>query len=315
MRILSETASARLATPVEVKFEQLGTSPGGLDAKVGSPNFGPVWRGGTWKLRNITDYMTATAFSLLDHAANNREKWLSRFFEIGKEAVRPRKDGELKGFLIPYPKLSESNGVTDAHFRRQELLSLLGRAGVETKTVRSFKLDGIQYPDQTVFVPLDQPYGGFAKALLETQSYPDLLDNNGNPVRPYDVTAHTLPLLFGVEVVPIFKNLTIKNESAGLGFGRGCGVGGRHGTPSKGIYRSAPDSMDEGWTRWVFEQRNKAKCDADYRSITDKQIRSGGDLGSYIVFPDQSANQILNGYAKGAMPDEYVGSSLRLRLV
>jgi hypothetical protein len=26
-----------------------------------------------------------------------------------------------------------------------------------------------------------------------------------------------------------------------------------------------------------------------------------------IIFPDQSPNQILNGYAKGAMPDEYVG--------
>src|SRR5205085_10999448 len=25
------------------------------------------------------------------------------------------------------------------------------------------------------------------------------------------------------------------------------------------------------------------------------------------IFPDQSANQILNGYAKDAMPDEYVG--------
>jgi hypothetical protein len=65
--------------------------------------------------------------------------------------------------------------------------------------------------------------------------------------------------------------------------------------------------MDEGWTRWVFEQRNKTQCDADYRSITNKDIRSGGDLGRYIVFPDQPANQILNGYAKGTMPDEYTG--------
>jgi hypothetical protein len=307
VRILSETASARLATPVEVKFEQLGISPGGLDAKVESPNFGPVWKGGEWKLRNITDYMTATAFSLLDHAANNRTRWLSRFYEIGKETVRPRIDGELTGFLLPYPKRSESNGVTEALFRRQKLLTLLDRAGIETKTTRSFTLNDIQYPDQTVFIPLDQPYGGFAKALLENQTYPNLLDEKGIPVRPYDVTAHTLPLLFNVEVVPIFNNLTIENESAGLGFGRGCGVSGRRGTPSKGIYRSAPDSMDEGWTRWVFEQRDKEKCDTDYRSITDKDIRSGGDLGSYIVFPDQPANQILNGYAKGSMPDEYTG--------
>ncbi|MDM7922700.1 MAG: M14 family metallopeptidase, partial [Pyrinomonadaceae bacterium] len=50
VRILSETASARLATPITVKFEDLRGASGGLDAKVESPNFGPVWKGGEWKL-------------------------------------------------------------------------------------------------------------------------------------------------------------------------------------------------------------------------------------------------------------------------
>ena len=37
--------------------------------------------------------------------------------------------------------------------------------------------------------------------------------------------------------------------------------------------------------------------------------RSGGSgpLPGTIIFPDQPPNQILNGYAKGTMPDEYVG--------
>ena len=48
----------KLATPITVKFEDLRGGVGGLDAKVESPNFGPVWKGGEWKLRNITDYMT-----------------------------------------------------------------------------------------------------------------------------------------------------------------------------------------------------------------------------------------------------------------
>src|SRR5687768_12081733 len=88
VRILSETASARLATPITVKFEDLRvSSDNGYDPKIESPNFGPVWRGGEWKLRNITDYMTTAAFSLMHHAANHRIRWLSGFYEVGRESV------------------------------------------------------------------------------------------------------------------------------------------------------------------------------------------------------------------------------------
>src|SRR6266478_6322263 len=99
VRILSETASCRLATPITVKFEQL--RPGeGYDPRKEAPNFGPVWQGGEWHIRDITNTMTSAAFLLLKHAAQNREHWLGSFYEIEKEAVRPRKDGELFGYEI-----------------------------------------------------------------------------------------------------------------------------------------------------------------------------------------------------------------------
>src|SRR6266446_8747192 len=99
VRILSETASCRLATPITVKFEQL--RPGeGYDPRKETPNFGPVWQGGEWHIRDITNTMTTVAFFLLRHAAQNREHWLQRFYEIEKESVRPRKDGELNAIVV-----------------------------------------------------------------------------------------------------------------------------------------------------------------------------------------------------------------------
>ena len=71
--------------------------------------------------------------------------------------------------------------------------------------------------------------------------------------------------------------------------------------------------MDEGWTRWVFEKYNwmadsGPSMSFKYSSIRNREL-SGlrGDPRSYIVFPDQSPSQILNGYAKGSMPDGYTG--------
>jgi len=308
VRILSETASARLATPVDVKFEQLGTAPGGLDAKKESPNFGPVWKGGTWKLRNITDYMTATAFSLLNHAADNRERWLSRFYEIGKEAVRPRKNGELNAFVLPYPEAARSGSMGEGYFRRAELLQILERAGVETYDSEKIVTGKIKIPEGATVVPMSQPYGSFAKALLERQTYPNLLDLNGLPIAPYDVTAHTLPLLMDVSVTPIY-GVFKKSKGLGRGEGRGCGLGGHgvKGLPNNVLYRSNVPSMDEGWTRWVLDRQFEIDCKTYVDATTTEAIRSGRFARSSVIFPDQPANQILNGYPKGSMPDEYVG--------
>src|SRR2546423_3538236 len=77
-RVPSETASARIASPITVKFDQL-RSREGYDPQKESSKFGPLWRGGEWHLRDITNYMTTAAFALLTHASRNRERWLNRF--------------------------------------------------------------------------------------------------------------------------------------------------------------------------------------------------------------------------------------------
>jgi len=213
VRILSETASAKIATPIKVKFDELNSREG-YDPKKASRNFGPLWRGGDWGLGNITKYMTTAAFLLLDHAARNRESWLQRFYEIGKEAVRPLKSNELHYLVIPAAQNSS------------RLTGILERGGVEVRYPESFKADGQDYSIGTAIVPLDQPYSGFAKALLLPQLYPDLRDSAGHPIEPYDVTAHSLPLLFGIRIRSVLHPLSWTDSvPPEMGFTEGCGDG------------------------------------------------------------------------------------------
>ncbi|MFT3743638.1 MAG: M14 family metallopeptidase [Pyrinomonadaceae bacterium] len=295
VRILSETASVRLASPINIKLEQIRGGEG-YDARKEAPNFGPVWKGGDWKMRDITNYMTGGAFSLLDHAANNREKWLSRFYEIGKDAVRPRKTGEPFAFILP------KTG-------NWEMEKILDRGGVEVQqSAAAFKIGTKTYPANTKIVRMDQPYGAFAKALLEPQDYPHLLNEKGDPISPYDVTAHTLPLLFGVEVEKVDKPFAYKEATRYVGYAQAmseCVI-----VPNTALYRSSIGVMDEGWTRWVVKGTG-----CEWSQATDKNIRDGSlfadknifRMTKRIVFPDQGAGQMLNGYAKGSMPEEYTG--------
>jgi zinc carboxypeptidase len=288
VRILSETASCKIATPITVKF---GDLRGGLgyDPRNESATFGPLWRGGEWHLRDITNYMTSAAFLLLRHASENRSEWLNRFYAIGREAVRPRRKGELAGFVIPEAQ------------HRADLLAVLDRGGVDVDFPLPFQAAGRKYPQGTAVVPFAQPYGAFAKALLENQHYPNLRDPSGHPISPYDVTAHTLSLLMGVGVHFVHGPLhyTVPRE----GGGNSC-IGFEKGEEKLGLYKSQVPAIDEGWTRWVLEHEH-----IEYSSLTDAVIKSGDLNAKYnsIVIPDQLPATILNGYKAAAMPAGLTG--------
>ncbi|HEX8198247.1 MAG TPA: M14 family metallopeptidase [Pyrinomonadaceae bacterium] len=323
VRILTETASVKIATPTSVKFEDLRVpADDGYDPKKETPNHPKLWQGGEWHLRDITNYMTASTFFLLKHAADSREKWLTRFYQIGKEAVRPRTDGELYGFRV---RIDDNFPRLKSIFERAGVQYGFPKGGKETKVNLVSYFDSTEsYPSESIIIPLEQPYGAFAKTILENQIYPNLKDEKGNPIPPYDVTAHTLSLLMNVKVEEIkapFKPNWIKNIRINRGISD-C----QPGINNKiGIYKSHIPVMDEGWTRWVLEN---APC-MEFENIVNQEIQatnfnqkkppfSGlneklrtekGLDPKYrtIIFPDQSANQILNGYAKGSIPEEYTG--------
>jgi hypothetical protein len=300
IRILSETASARLATPTTVEFDKQ-TPQVNVDTKKRSWNYPAVWQGGEWKLADVVEYQKSGAFALMRNAARYRERWLKDFYAVGKDAVRERKANEPFAFVIP--------PIVDAKAWRADglnrIVEILKRGAVEIIDAdSSFEANGKSYPKGTKVIPLGQPYGAFAKTLLERQQYPDLRQYPGGPpVRPYDVTAHTLPLLMGVNVVQVDKPFALpKNNQSPAGFVAYSAV-----SPARvGLYKSFAASMDEGWTRWIFDQY---KNQFSYKSVLDAEIRAGNlrDKFDCIVIPDQNARGIFGGLPENRFPKELSG--------
>jgi len=356
LRILSETASARLATPVEVSFNQLG-GRSGYDPKVQSWNFPKPWPGGRWTIRDIIDYQTVGAFALLNHAARHRELYLRNFYEISKRAIEAK--GQPFAFLLPEPALPKS--LADAFKRLQtglknvsgteqqkheqseslvdkisnepssseevnyyfktegldRLLSVLRRGGVEVERASNdFTADGKSYPAGTHIVFMQQPYGAFAKTLLEVQRYPDLREYPGGPPqRPYDVTAHTLPLLLNVQAVAVKNSFEVEAKPEPTALVIQSRVRSS-GDTRVAIYKNYLASMDEGWTRWIFDQYK-----FEFKSLLQDEARAGNLKAKFdaIIIPDQSTAALVNGLpgkapgegsddeSRGAYPEQFAG--------
>ena len=267
-----------------------------------------------------------------------------------------------------------------------KLLEVMKWNAVEVQRAKAaFTADGKSYPAGSYVISMQQPSSGIAKSLTERQKYPDLRQYPGGPPqRPYDVTAHTLPLLLNVDAtavkdsfnadlekvseapiakggiagqgshfafghrnsdlmaayrlmksgvavswatepftsagksypagtlliavaarvkaLPVFETLGVKAE--GVRFKPAPKMLALK-TPRVGLYQSYVASMDEGWTRFVFDK----SLNLDYKTLHDKDIRAGNLRAAFdaIILPDSTAKQMIDGHQAGHMAEEFVG--------
>jgi len=300
VRILTETASANLATSVTVPAESLEAGLG-VDPRTPSWNFVAPWPGGAWTLADIVRYQTASAMALLDHVARNREQWLRTSWQVLERAARGWPDWPY-AFVIPTAGQNEMALGT--------LLEILRHAQVEVRAaLGSFTLGFERFFPGTYVVVLRQPYAAFAKALLERELYPDLRQYPGGPPqRPYDVTAHDLALLLGVRVLAAADSLPV-GLSAPVAprppLYRVPGLsGGGPGVVRLGVYRSYATTMDEGWTRWTLDSFG-----VPYESLVDSTLRAGNLAARFdaIILPSENARALLDGLSARRYPARWTG--------
>jgi hypothetical protein len=303
IRILTETASAQLATPIEnIPFESL--RPGyNVDPKTTGVDYLTLWKGGRWTVGDIVRYQTAATMALLAEAAGDREEWIASYVQVQKNAVAGNKAAGREDWpatLVIPPQPARDTAVNAA-------VRILQRGQVEVRrTSAAFTADGKSYPAGSLVIYTAQPYGAFAKTLLEPQHYPNLHEYPGGPPkRPYDVTAHTLPLLYGFDVAFVKDSVTapsalITTQAQTPWVARGLTD---NKTRRVAVFANYAASMDEGWTRWLLDQYK-----IPFTVVHAKDLRAGNLNAKFdaIILPEQNARQIAGG-PMGQYPDSLKG--------
>ena len=337
-RILTESASAKLATPITITPEQISDNALGYNPRQRSWNYLVPWMAGEWHLRDIIDYQSIAWESLLYQAAVRRSDMLRYFYEINKHGVE-----RASPYAFVVPAAQHDPGAA------RKMLETLAFGDIEIdRSSDTFTAGGKQYAAGSYVIRMQQPFSGWAKTLLERQNYPDLrLYPGGPPKRPYDVTAQTLPLQMGVDVGTIdqkfeaslkpatqfsfelnhpmpagalaasdvysWKEVTkiwkagrpVYRDTASGDFFKAAANGRKTIPPPRiGLYKSFVPSMDEGWTRWLLEDFGFG-----FTSLVNGEIQGGGLKQRFdvIVIPDQARQTIVQGHRAGSMPPEYCG--------
>ena len=201
--MLTESANAKLATPIYIHSTQLMGEQGsilrGFAHYRPQTNFPHPWTGGWWKLRDIVEQQKIAAWALLDMAARHKETVLNNAYLKGKRQTKRGAEGIPKAYAIPP---FQHDFLTAA-----KLIEKLLAQGVEVKRAKKgFTVDGLSYPQGTFVIFLAQPKRGLIKNLLERTVYPDdawSRETDNTPRRPYDTATDTIAEFMGVRVDPI----------------------------------------------------------------------------------------------------------------
>ncbi|MFT4604416.1 MAG: hypothetical protein ACI9W4_001147, partial [Rhodothermales bacterium] len=193
--MLTESASARLATPIFVHPDQLRGSRG-LPAYEEQTTFPNPWKGGWWTVRDIVEQQKIASFATLDIAARNRETVLRTSY---LKAARQTERGaalEHAAYLIP----------ADQHdpMTMEKMVGKLLGQGIEVRRANTpFTHESRVYGAGSYAVTMAQPKMGVIRWLLGRTYYPDntfTRNRDGSPMRPYDMTTDNIAEFMGVAV-------------------------------------------------------------------------------------------------------------------
>lgn len=319
--ILSEAASADLMSPVTITKEQMQRSrpSRGLLSPLSTDTAHPdAWQGGLWRPRDIAEIEMTASRALLSLAAKYRASYLRNFYErnnanLKADASVPRAYVIIAG----QPRAESVSRMIDIlMWQGIEVHEMKNELWVKHSPTEEFH----EIPLGSFLVFLNQPQKNNVLSLFEKQVYPHRVNEKGEAEQPYDVAGWTLPLQMGVETYevwdirdlekfrPTIKLVENSNQArAVLNLGQSSVPFPKLTNPLKtnpkiGLYKPFTSSMDEGWTRFVFDAHQ-----IQYRSISNEDFRSNRLDHDVIILAADNENTIMNGLSSQRYPAEFAG--------
>ena len=202
--MLTESASARLATPMYVHPDQLRGGPRGLPAYDVQTTMPSLWKGGWWRVRDIVENQKIAAWATVDLAARNRETLLWNMYLKGTRQTERGANGDVKAYVIA---ATQHDPLTAKKF-----VNMLLNSGVEVHQSKGqFIADGRVYAPGSFVVTMAQPKQGLVRWMLGRTFYPDntyTRDKDDNPIRPYDMSTDTFAEFMGVRSDPVGERIS-----------------------------------------------------------------------------------------------------------
>ncbi|MFC1556598.1 M14 family zinc carboxypeptidase [candidate division KSB1 bacterium] len=210
--VLTETANYRYATP---RFYTLDDFPEPYRDLTAGTFFPSPWEGGWWRLKDAVEYNLIASKSVLDVAAKYRYEFLLYKYKMGADVIERFQNEPPYGWIFPVEQPDQTTTAL--------MLNRMIGYGIEVyRSSESFIQDGIPFSVDSYIIPTSQPFGLYAKNILEKQKYPDLRKYShlwqgisrtatwdGSPLAPYDGVGWTLPVQMGIKTLETASPITV----------------------------------------------------------------------------------------------------------
>jgi len=200
--MLTESASARIATPTYVHYHQLRGSSRGRPEYRTQMGFPHPWEGGWWTLRDIVEQQKISSLACLTVASKHRELILRNMYQKASRNIEKGKTDSPYAFIIK----PEQHDELSAYKFMKTIMDMDIKI---SRSTREFKAEGVTYPRGTYIVFVAQPCRPYIISLLKRTFYhagPYSFKPDGTPISPYDLCTYTIAEFMGVGLHEVKKS-------------------------------------------------------------------------------------------------------------